>query len=159
MTVASFNMTTAATLLRSVSGVNVLNRFSSQDSLIAQEVIQLEVGPITQKGIESSTQLLFFPDIKLFQYKGIKRKGNYLFADAMVSVFNETVLFSAEFAKQTYCGFSAFVLQTLPKIFVFPFDITKMLRVMELIVAENTNMFTASINTKNSSIILSRWKG
>jgi hypothetical protein len=150
-------MSTARTLLRSVSSINVFNRLTSQDRFVLQESFELEPRPTSQDAVELASVLFVFPDVQLFQNKSVKWQCNYLFADAMVGVPDEAVILSTNLLEKTTSGLCAFALEFTSKILVLAFDVAEMFRVKELIVRENADVFTSSVYSENLSSCLSNW--
>ena len=101
MTIASFSMPATTTLLGSVAGIHVGDPLACQSSLVLQEGFQLEPTPTSENAVELASQLLLLFDVQLLKHEGVERKGNDLFADAMVNVSNETVFLSAELLQST----------------------------------------------------------
>ena len=138
-------MTTNTTFLRSETSVDKLDSFSSHLSFVVNELLKLVVAPSIQDGVKPLSLFTLPLDVQLLQHDNVKGHGDYLFADAVINVSNETVFPSAQRLNESLRRLCAFALKTFSQMVILAFDIPKSLGIKKRIVGTDRDVLAPSV--------------
>jgi len=118
-------------------------------AFVSQKLFKLFPAPTHQSFVKRPSKSFLRSDRQLLKHENIKRKIDYHLRYTVIGIFNKTVFLSTQLLQKTFSRFCAFFSQLVSKMRIFAFNLSEMFGVNKLIVRKNSNLFDASVNTKN----------
>lgn len=155
--IASFSMPTFGAFLRSISGVNKVDRTSSKSSFVFQKGFKPEEAPaVNPKSLFFSKFFTACANVcQIFKDKcsSLRNTSHNPFGNDMVHISPKTVLLRVNFAEVPFGGCSSFGLQSLSQSPIPIYNFSYMSSSKELIVRSDGNLFDSPVNSDDRT----RW--
>ncbi len=149
--IAPVNMPAVRTFLAGISGVYGYNRFAISFGFIPEKLLKLIETPVIKFSgeLNSLSSALYSYAVQILNSKQIERHSHNLLRDIVINPGYKPFFFSANLAKKSFSGTSAFALEFRSKICVLCPHVFDWFAVEKHIIGSYCNINYPSINPKN----------